>query len=84
MAKYKIKVRVEFIECDDTVNHKVTKDGDGSSSMIISEQDAISIDMCEKCVLQTAYPTIREAVSNHLSDISKKKPKKNLEKEEKS
>ena len=83
MAKYKIKVRVEFIKCDDTVNHEVTKDGDGSSSMIISEQDAISIDMCEKSVLQTAYPTIREAVSNHLSDISKKKPKKNLEKEEK-
>ena len=76
MAKYKIKVRVEFIECDDTVNHEVTKDGDGSSSMIISEQDAISIDMCEKSVLQTAYPTIREAVSKHLSDISKKSPKR--------
>ena len=75
MAKYKIKVRVEFVECDDTVNHEVRKDDDGSSSMIISEQDAISIDMCEKTVLQTAYPTIREAVSNHLSELSKKKLK---------
>jgi len=40
--------------------------------MVISEQDAISIDMCERSVLQIAYPTIREAVSNHLSQISKK------------
>ena len=44
--------------------------------MAISEQDAVSIDMCEKSVLQTAYPTIREAVSKHLSKVSKKKPTK--------
>ena len=76
MSKFKIKVSVEFVECDDeTENHEVNKNKDGSFSMIISEQDAISIDMCEKSVLQTAYPTIREAVSNHLSQISKKKPK---------
>jgi len=29
--------------------------------------------MCERSVLQIAYPTIREAVSDHLSQISKKK-----------
>jgi hypothetical protein len=76
MSKFKIKVSVEFVECDDeTENHEVNKNNDGSFSMRISEQDAISIDMCEKSVLQTAYPTIREAVSNHLSQISKKKPK---------
>jgi len=44
--------------------------------MAISEQNALSIDMCEKSVLQTAYPTIREAVSKHLSKVSKKKPTK--------
>ncbi len=73
MSKFKIKVSVEFVECDETENHEVSKNNDGSFSMIISEQDAISIDMCERSVLQTAYPTIREAVSNHLSQISKKK-----------
>jgi len=76
MAKYKIKVHVELVECDDAVNNELTKNNDGSFSMAISEQDAISIDMCEKSVLQTAFPTIREAVSNHLSEISKKKSKK--------
>ncbi len=73
MSKFKIKVSVEFVECDETENHEVNKNNDGSFSMIISEQDAISIDMCERSVLQTAYPTIREAVSNHLSQISKKR-----------
>ena len=72
MSKYKIKVSVELVECDETENHEVNKNKDGSFSMVISEQDAISIDMCERSVLQIAYPTIREAVSNHLSQISKK------------
>ncbi len=83
MSKYKIKVSVEFVECDETENREVNKNNDGSFSMIISEQDAISIDMCERSVLQTAYPTIREAVSDHLSQISKKKSKKKLAKEKK-
>ena len=75
MSKFKIKVNVEFVECDETENHEINKNNDGSFSMVISEKDAISIDMCEKSVLQIAYPTIREAVSNHLSQVSKKKPK---------
>lgn len=83
MAKYNIKVHVELVECDDAVNQELTKNNDGSFSMAISEQDAVSIDMCEKSVLQTAYPTIREAVSNHLNEISKKKQKKKQAKEEK-
>ncbi len=75
MSKYKIKINVELVESDETENHEINKNIDGSYSMVISEQDASSIDMCEKSVLQIAYPTIREAVSTHLSQISKKKPK---------
>jgi hypothetical protein len=40
--------------------------------MTISEQDAISIDNCERAVLMAAHPTIREAISRQLSKISKK------------
>ncbi len=76
MTKYKIKVHVELVECDDTIDNQPSPNNDGSFSMTISEQDAVSIDMCEKSVLQTAYPSIREAVSKHLSEISKKKPRK--------
>jgi len=76
MAKFRIKVHVEFVECNDPINQEPTKNNDGSFSMTISEQDAASIDMCEKSVLQTAYPTIREAVSSHLSEVSKKSIRK--------
>lgn len=81
MAKFRIKVHVEFVECNDPINQEPTKNNDGSFSMTISEQDAASIDMCEKSVLQTAYPTIREAVSSHLSEVSKKKHLKDPQKD---
>ncbi|MBW1739470.1 MAG: hypothetical protein JRJ69_18610 [Deltaproteobacteria bacterium] len=74
MGKYKIKVKVELVECTEAnKKHDPSKQEDGSFTMTISEQDAVSIDNCEKAVLRTAYPTIREAISKHLSEISKKK-----------
>jgi len=73
MGKYKIKVKVELVECTEAKEHDPSKQEDGSFTMTISEQDAVSIDNCEKAVLRTAYPTIREAISKHLSEISKKK-----------
>ena len=76
MGTYKIKVSVELIECNDSREQDLTELSDGSFEMKISEKDAISIDHCEKSVLQTAYPAIREAVSKHLTEISKKKPVK--------
>jgi len=45
----------------------------GCFAMTISEKNAISIDNCERSLLQTAYPAIREAISKHLSDVSKKR-----------
>ena len=76
MGKYKIKVKVELVECNDDKEHDASKQEDGSFTMTISEQDAISIDKCENAVLRTAHPTIREAISKHLSEVSKKKPLK--------
>lgn len=77
MGKYKVVVKVEVIECnDDAQDHDLKQEKDGSFTMAISEQDAISIDNCERAVLMTAYPTIRDAISKHLSAISKKKPLK--------
>lgn len=73
MGTYKIEVSVKLIECDDGEEQDLTKQPDGNFVMQISEKDAISIDHCEKSVLHTAYPAIREAVSRHLTEISKKK-----------
>jgi len=49
MGKYKVKVNIELIECnDDTKEHDPIKEKNGSFTMTISEKDAISIDNCER------------------------------------
>jgi hypothetical protein len=74
MGKYKIRVKVEFVECDEAEQNSPLKHEDGSLEMIINETDAISIDMCEKAALRTSHEAIRDALSEHLSHASKKKP----------
>ncbi|WLE99106.1 MAG: hypothetical protein QTN59_09765 [Candidatus Electrothrix communis] len=73
MTGYKVKVSVELVECNESISDSPTKQQDGSFNMVISEKDAVSIDKCEKTILQTAYPTIRSALSEHLTGVSKKK-----------
>ena len=77
MGGYKIKVNVELVKCDAS-KHDLTKEMDGSFIMTISEADTINIDNCENSVLRTVHPAIREAISRHLSEISKKKLLKTL------
>jgi len=77
MGAYKIKVKIELVECEEKEKGSdLRKLEDDSFTMTIRERDALSIDKCEAAVLQTAYPTIREAVSKHLTEMSKKKPLK--------
>ncbi len=73
MGNFKIKVKVEMVECDDAESKEPMNHEDGSFSMVIDENDAVSIDKCENAVLRTAWPTIRGALSSHLSETSKKK-----------
>ena len=78
MSKFKIKVKVEIVESDqpNENEHGPQEQEDGSFTMIIDQKDAESIDNSEKALLETAYPTIRNALSKHLESISKKKPLK--------
>jgi hypothetical protein len=78
MAKYQIEVKVTIKECNEELSSNVKKQEDGSFKMVIDEVDAISIDKCEHAVLMANYPAIREAISRHLSELSKKR----LEKEQ--
>ena len=73
MGNYKIKVKVEFIECDTQDACDPKQQDDGSFEMVINEQDAISIDESEKALMLTAYPSIRKAIAEHLATISPKK-----------
>lgn len=76
MGKYEIKVKVEIVESSKKNVHEPQEENDGSFTMIIDEKDAVSIDHSEKALLETAYPTIRKALSKHLENVSKKKPLK--------
>ncbi len=76
MGKYKIRVKVEFVECDEAEQNSPMKQNNGSFEMSIDGADAISIDNCETAVLRTSHEAIRAALSDHLSQASKKKPSK--------
>jgi hypothetical protein len=73
MKNYKIKVNVEIVECDEPAQDEPNKLNDGSFELNITNEDACSIDACEKALLIANYPAIREAISKHLGEISKKK-----------
>jgi hypothetical protein len=73
MTNYKIKINIEFVECQDSES-ETKKENNGTWSMTISESEASSIDKCERSMLQTAYPAIREKLAEHLSEMSKKNP----------
>ena len=74
MGNYKIKIKVEVVECKNQDPHAPLEQNDGSFEMVIDGKEAISIDRSEKALLSTAYPSIREALSKHLEEMSKKTP----------
>jgi len=74
MAKnYKIKVNVEIIESDQEAEDDLIQTEAGQFELVISEEQAFSIDACEQALLRTNYPALRAALVNHLTALSKKK-----------
>ena len=74
MAKnYKIKVKVEIVESDQEAAVELAQTEAGQFELVISEEQAMSIDECEQALLHTNYPAIRAAIAKHLKDLSKKK-----------
>jgi len=77
MAKnYKIKVKIEIVESDQQAEVELVETEAGQFELVISEEQALSIDECEQALLSTNYPAIRAAIAKHLTDLSKKKPQK--------
>ena len=71
VSNYKIKVRIDIEKSDDPVSENVNQAADGSFRIVIPKESAQSIDRCEKALLNISYPAIREALSYHLSEISR-------------
>jgi hypothetical protein len=74
MQTYQIRMKVEIVPCTESPTSDASTRDDGSVQITIAEADAINIDACERALLQTAYPTLRDTLSKHLSEMSKKKP----------
>jgi hypothetical protein len=75
MKNTKIKIKIELFETDDPLQNDPLKSCDGSFSMVVDKSKAISIDQIEKSVLTANWPAIRDAITQHLAEISKKKLK---------
>ncbi|MDI6781206.1 MAG: hypothetical protein QME49_03750 [bacterium] len=65
MKNYKIKVNVEFVECNEEVDAAPREKQAGGFEFNISEATAISIDKCEQALLIVNYEAVRDALSKH-------------------
>ena len=74
METYQIRVSIEMVPSTEVPTNEVVQQADGSFQFTLSAADAVNIDACEQALLQTAYPSLRTALSTHLSAMSKKKP----------
>lgn len=73
MANYEIKIQVDIRPTEQDISSDVTPSADGSFRLIMSPESAQSIDQCEQALLALNYPVIREALSRHLSEMSRQK-----------
>jgi len=72
MNAYKIRINVEIVPTTDTPHASPAHCDDGGVEVIIPESEARSIDLCERRLLETSHPVMRDALSRHLSALSKK------------
>jgi hypothetical protein len=74
MQTYQLRLKIELVPCSESPTNAPVKQADGSVQITMSEADALNIDVCEQTLLQTVSPMLRETLSTHFSDVSKKKP----------
>ena len=71
MSNYEIKIQVDIRATENEVTKEVTQSADGSFRIVVSRESGQSIDQCEHALLAVNYPAIREALSGHLSEVSR-------------
>ncbi|MBW2100452.1 MAG: hypothetical protein JRG68_06765 [Deltaproteobacteria bacterium] len=71
MSNYEIIIKVDIQKTEASTSDSVNKCNDGSFRMVLPQESAQSIDTCEKALLRANCPALREALSLHLSEISK-------------
>ena len=75
---YRVRTQVVIEEVDGDEpgsTSEVRQCGAGSFEVLLSDADAVSIDKSEQAILRTSWPAMRDALSCHLTEVSKKKPR---------
>jgi hypothetical protein len=73
MPNYEIKIQVHMAPTEQDVTSEITPCDDGGFRVVMSHESGQSIDQCEQALLALNYPVLREALSRHLSEVSKRK-----------
>ena len=71
MSHYEIQIQVHIRKTDRDVTQEVYQAGEGDFRTVISGVSGQSIDACEQALLRVNYPALRDALSGHLSEVSK-------------
>ncbi len=71
MPNYAITIQIDMSKTESEVTTGATQSADGHFRIVISGASAQSIDQCEQALLAVNYPAIREALSRHLSEVSR-------------
>jgi len=74
MSRYRISVEIKIEESEESVGTHPVEQAKGSFQLVIPDEMASSIDECEQALLRTNFAAVRQALSAHLSAVSKKKP----------
>ena len=71
MPNYEIHIQVEIRATEQDVTPEATPSTDGGFRIVINRESGQSIDQCEQALLAVNYPAIRDALSRHLSEVSR-------------
>ncbi len=73
MSNYKIRVKIEIEESEEENLNRIAENEDGGFEINIDQMGAESIDICEQAMLKVDYHALRNAISRHLTELSKKR-----------
>jgi hypothetical protein len=71
MPNYEINIQVKIRATDQDVTPEATPSNDGGFRIVINRDSGQSIDQGEQALLAVNDPAIREALSRHLSEVSR-------------
>jgi len=67
---YRVTVDIAIEKCDDEETATPTWQGDGRFTYVLTEEQAMHIDICERVVLHTNFVAVRAALARHFSAVS--------------